>query len=116
MLRTHDEYQRWKHYLRDNPRRLLMKREHPDLLRPFFNLALGSHTYNGIGNRALLKAPAGWPSGSRAVSRPAARCRGGPLYSGGWVWLVNSQDKNVPGNDYSVLKYNEVPEQKTPEI
>ena len=57
VLRTNDEYQRWKHYLRDNPRRLLMKREHPDLLRPFFNLPLGSHTYNGIGNRALLKAP-----------------------------------------------------------
>ena len=36
--------------------------------------------------------------------------------SGGWLWLVNSQDKNVEGNDYSVLKYNEVPEQKTPEI
>lgn len=54
VLRNNDEYQRWKHYLRDNPRRLLMKREHPDLLRPFFNLQLGSHTYNGIGNRALL--------------------------------------------------------------
>ncbi len=37
--------------------------------------------------------------------------------SGGWKWLVNSQDKNVPGNDYSVLKYNEAPPvQKTPEI
>ncbi|MBQ3828142.1 MAG: hypothetical protein II812_08340, partial [Prevotella sp.] len=36
--------------------------------------------------------------------------------SGGWKWLVNSKDKNVPGNDYSVLHYNEVPEQKTPEI
>lgn len=37
--------------------------------------------------------------------------------SGGWVWLVNSQDKNVEGNDYSVLKYNEAPPQrKTPEI
>lgn len=57
VLRNNDEYQRWKHYLRDNPRRLLMKREHPDLLRPFFNLQLGSHTYNGIGNRALLTAP-----------------------------------------------------------
>ena len=57
VLRNHDEYQRWKHYLRDNPRRLLMKREHPDLLRPFFNLQMGSHTYNGIGNRALLTAP-----------------------------------------------------------
>lgn len=57
VLRNNDEYQRWKHYLRDNPRRLLMKREHPDLLRPFFNLQLGSRIYNGIGNRALLTAP-----------------------------------------------------------
>jgi REP element-mobilizing transposase RayT len=57
VLRTDDEYQRWKHYLRDNPRRLLMKRERPDLLRPFFNLKLGSYTYNGIGNRTLLTAP-----------------------------------------------------------
>ena len=57
VLRNNDEYQRWKHYLRDNPRRLLMKREYPDLLRPFFNLQLGTHTYNGIGNRALLTAP-----------------------------------------------------------
>lgn len=36
--------------------------------------------------------------------------------SGGWLWLVNSQDKNVEGNDYSILKYNEVPQQKTLEI
>lgn len=57
LLKTDDEYQRWKHYLRDNPRRLLMKRERPDLLHPFFNLQLGSHVYNGIGNRALLSAP-----------------------------------------------------------
>ena len=57
VLRTDDEYQRWKHYLRDNPRRLLMKRERPELLHPFFNLQLGSHRYNGIGNRALLSAP-----------------------------------------------------------
>ena len=27
--------------------------------------------------------------------------------SGGWLWLVNSQDPTTPGNDYSVLKYNE---------
>ena len=57
VLRTDDEYQRWKHYLRDNPRRLLMKRERPELLRPFFNMQLGSHRYNGIGNRELLSAP-----------------------------------------------------------
>ena len=36
--------------------------------------------------------------------------------SGGWLWLVNSQEKNVEGNDYSVLKYHEAPKQKTPEI
>ena len=36
--------------------------------------------------------------------------------SGGWLWLVNTQDKNVPGNDYSILKYNELSEKKTPEI
>ena len=57
LLRNSEEYQRWKHYLRDNPRRLLMKRERPELLRPFFNMTLGTRTYNGIGNRELLKAP-----------------------------------------------------------
>lgn len=36
--------------------------------------------------------------------------------SGGWLWLVNSQDKNVEGNDYSVLNYHKAPQQKTPEI
>ena len=36
--------------------------------------------------------------------------------SGGWLWLVDSQDKNVPGNDYGVLHFNEIPEQKKPEI
>jgi len=45
------------HYVKDNPRRLLMKRAHPNWLRPFFNLRLGSHTYSGIGNLDLLKAP-----------------------------------------------------------
>ena len=44
-------------YVKDNPRRLLMKRTHPEYLRPFFDLRLGSHIYNGIGNLALLRAP-----------------------------------------------------------
>ena len=56
LLRSDEEYQRWKHYLRDNPRRLLMKREHPNLLRPFFRWQIGSRIYNGIGNRQLLAA------------------------------------------------------------
>ena len=33
------------------------KRERPELLKPFFELKHGSHTYNGIGNRALLSVP-----------------------------------------------------------
>ena len=30
--------------------------------------------------------------------------------SGGWLWLVNDLDPKTPGNDYSVLKFNEVSE------
>jgi len=44
-------------YVKDNPRRLLMKRAHSEYLRPFFNLRLGSNTYSGIGNLALLSVP-----------------------------------------------------------
>ena len=44
-------------YVKDNPRRLLLKRARPEFLRPFFHLSLGSQTYSGIGNRALLTAP-----------------------------------------------------------
>ncbi|MBO7577480.1 MAG: hypothetical protein J6T43_00610 [Prevotella sp.] len=57
ILRSYDELPAWKNYLRDNPRRLMMKRANPDNLRPFFDLHIGSHTYNGIGNRRLLSAP-----------------------------------------------------------
>ncbi len=57
VLRSQEEYQRWRRYLRDNPRRLLMKRTRPEWLRPFFQFACGGHCYSGIGNRELLKAP-----------------------------------------------------------
>jgi REP element-mobilizing transposase RayT len=57
LLLREGQLQRWNRYLHDNPRRLLMKRERPELMRPFFNLQLGSHRYNGIGNRALLTTP-----------------------------------------------------------
>ena len=57
ILRSYDELPAWQNYLRDNPRRLLLKRACPDLLRPFFGLQIGSHSYSGIGNRALLDAP-----------------------------------------------------------
>ncbi len=57
ILRSYDELPKWQNYLRDNPRRLLMKRARPEWLRPFFGLRIGSHSYNGIGNRQLLVAP-----------------------------------------------------------
>lgn len=57
ILRSFDELPVWKNYLRDNPRRLLMKRARPEWLRPFFDLRIGSHIYSGIGNRDLLTAP-----------------------------------------------------------
>ena len=57
ILHSYDEFARWKNYLLDNPRRLLMKRARPEWLRPFFDLNIGSQKYNGIGNRDLLSAP-----------------------------------------------------------
>ena len=54
ILRSFDELPVWRNYLRDNPRRLLMKHARPEWLRPFFNFKVGSQVYSGIGNRALL--------------------------------------------------------------
>ena len=56
ILRSYDELSAWQNYLRDNPRRLLMKRARPEWLRPFFGLQIGQHSFSGIGNRALLTA------------------------------------------------------------
>lgn len=47
----------WKNYLRDNPRRLFIKRHHPDLFRVQFGLQFGSQTYSALGNRFLLSHP-----------------------------------------------------------
>ena len=57
ILRSYDELPTWLNYLHDNPRRLMLKRARPAFLRPFFNLPIGTHTYNGIGNRQLIAAP-----------------------------------------------------------
>ena len=48
---------RWINYLADNPRRLLAKREHPDLFRVQFGLNLAGQNYAAIGNRFLLSRP-----------------------------------------------------------
>ena len=48
---------RWLNYLKENPRRLLMKREHPDLFRVQRGLTFGGMSFSAIGNRFLLQRP-----------------------------------------------------------
>ncbi|MBR0177368.1 MAG: transposase [Bacteroidales bacterium] len=47
----------WLRYLSDNPRRLLMKREHPDLFRVQRNLIVAGVSFSAIGNCFLLNCP-----------------------------------------------------------
>ncbi len=51
------QLQVWMEYLRDNPRRLLMKREHPDLFRVQRGLEAAGTTFSALGNRFLLQRP-----------------------------------------------------------
>ena len=48
---------RWLNYLKENPRRLLMKRENPDLFRVQRGLTFGGMSFSAIGNRFLLQRP-----------------------------------------------------------
>lgn len=57
ILTENEQLPIWRHYLRDNPRRLLMKREHPDLFRVQRGLTVNEHTFSAIGNRFLLEHP-----------------------------------------------------------
>lgn len=57
-LLTHrNQLAAWRHYLADNPRRLLMRRLHPDLFRVRFNIEVGGQTFATLGNRFLLEYP-----------------------------------------------------------
>lgn len=47
----------WRRYLADNPRRLLMKREHPDFFRVQRNVEAAGIIFSAIGNRLLLDYP-----------------------------------------------------------
>lgn len=51
------QLKRWIHYLKDNPRRLLIKREQPDLFRVQHNLKAAGMTFSAIGNAFLLDRP-----------------------------------------------------------
>jgi REP element-mobilizing transposase RayT len=57
LLLRKGQLEAWRHYLADNPRRLLMKREHPDLFRVQRNVEAGGITFSAIGNRLLLDYP-----------------------------------------------------------
>ena len=57
LLLRQGQLQRWLDYLHDNPRRLLMKREHPDLFRVQRGLTIGHQQFSAIGNRFLLDRP-----------------------------------------------------------
>jgi len=57
ILEGRGELQRWFQYLHDNPRRLAIRRAHPDYFRVTFNLSVAGQTYAAIGNRFLLSYP-----------------------------------------------------------
>ena len=56
ILRSYDELPAWCNYLRDNPRRLLLRRACPQWLRPVFGITIGAYTCSAIGNKGLLSA------------------------------------------------------------
>lgn len=57
LLSRQGQLQAWLNYLHDNPRRLLMKREHPDLFRVQRGLIIKGQQFSSIGNRFLLNRP-----------------------------------------------------------
>ena len=57
LLLREGQLQRWLDYLADNPRRLLLKRAHPDLLRVRLDVDVCGRMCSAVGNLALLSAP-----------------------------------------------------------
>ena len=57
LLLRSGQLETWLRYLADNPRRLLMKREHPDLFRVQRNVMAAGTKFSAIGNRFLLDRP-----------------------------------------------------------
>ena len=51
------QLENWKHYLRDNPRRFMMRREYPDLFRRALCITIGGVRYSAFGNMLLLRQP-----------------------------------------------------------
>ena len=56
-LSGRDQLERMIAYVRDNPRRLAIRRAHPDYFRVRFDISIGGQSYAAIGNRFLLSYP-----------------------------------------------------------
>lgn len=57
LLLRSGQLEAWLRYLDDNPRRLLMMREYPDLFRVQHNVEVAGIRFSAIGNRFLLNRP-----------------------------------------------------------
>jgi hypothetical protein len=57
IAKGYDMLPRMTAYINDNPRRLTVKRAHPDNFRVRFDIEVGGQTYAAIGNRFLLHHP-----------------------------------------------------------
>ena len=57
ILKEEGQLNRWIDYLNDNPRRLAMKRVHPDLFRVTTAMPLLGTTFSSMGNMFLLRKP-----------------------------------------------------------
>jgi hypothetical protein len=55
--KSYDMLPRMTAYLRDNPRRLAVRRAHPDFFRVRFDMEVAGQSYAAIGNRFLLSRP-----------------------------------------------------------
>jgi hypothetical protein len=57
ILMRDGQLENWKRYLRDNPRRLMMRREYPDLFRRALCIIIDGIRYSAFGNMLLLRQP-----------------------------------------------------------
>ena len=57
ILMRDGQLENWKHYLRDNPLRYMMRREYPDLFRRALCIKIGGTRYSAFGNLHLLRQP-----------------------------------------------------------
>ena len=57
VLLRQGQLENWKRYLDDNPRRLAIKRQHPDFFTIIQNIIIGEWSCKAVGNRFLLNIP-----------------------------------------------------------